>query len=378
MDTCSGNKLIVANNVIPQGLSLWYHVIMKESQKDTVISITSGTIVKGLAILVGAWVLWILRDLVMIVVTSVILASSIEPGIKFLSKFRIHRIPAVLLTYVSVAALFIALIFAFVPPIVNEAAEITQKLPSMMQAIDKNILGDKGILTSVFEKGSSTNVGITDLFGKISGTDTGAQDAFGAVRTIFGGIFSFVLIVVLSFYFAVQERGIENFLRIILPFKSEEYAINLWERSKAKIGKWMQGQLLLAVLIFVLVYLGLTIFGVPYAMSLALLAGVLEIIPVFGPILSAIPGVILAFTVGGATLAAIVAGFYLLVQQFESHLIYPLVVRKVVGVPPILVILALIVGFELGGFLGVLISVPVAAALMELVEDIERKKGMLV
>lgn len=356
---------------------------MKSPEKDTVISITAGTIVKGLAILLGAWVLWLLRDLVMIIVTSVILASSIEPGIKFLSRFRIHRIPAVLLTYVATAGIFFSLILAFVPPIVNEASDITQKLPSMVQSIDKNILGDKNILTNAFwgpktTGGSPTNTGLEDLFGRISGVSGGSQNVFGAVGAIFGGVFSFVLIVVLSFYLAVQERGIENFLRIIMPFSNEEYAINLWERSKAKIGKWMQGQLLLGVLIFVLVYLGLTIFGVPYAMSLALLAGVLEIIPVFGPVLSAIPGVIIAFTVGGATLAAIVAGFYLLVQQFESHLIYPLVVRKVVGVPPILVILALIIGVELGGFLGVLISVPVAAALMELVEDIERKKGILV
>ncbi|MFZ2831543.1 MAG: AI-2E family transporter [Minisyncoccia bacterium] len=356
---------------------------MKNPEKDTVISITSGTIFKSLAILLGAWVLWVLRDLVMIVVTSVILASSIEPGIKFLGKFRVHRIPAVLMTYVAVALLFFGLVVGFVPPIINEAEDITQKLPGMMQSIDKNILGDKQLLTNAFfgDKkvgASSVSPAIEDLFGKISGSGTATEGALGAVGTLFSGIFSFVLIVVLSFYFAVQEKGIENFLRIIIPFSNEEYAINLWERSKAKIGKWMQGQLLLGVLIFVLVYLGLTIFGVPYAMSLALLAGVLEIIPVFGPILSAIPGVILAFTVGGATLAGIVAGFYLLVQQFESHLIYPLVVRKVVGVPPILVILALIIGAELGGFLGILISVPVAAALMELVEDIERKKGMLV
>ncbi|MFA5997367.1 MAG: AI-2E family transporter [Candidatus Paceibacterota bacterium] len=351
---------------------------MKGKEKDTVISITSGTIVKGLAIVAGVWVLWTLRDLVMIIITAVILASSIEPGIKFLSKFHIHRIPAVLLTYLAAAGLLVALIFAFVPPMVNEAAEITQKLPSMMQSIDKNILGDKGILVSALGGDSSLNAGLGNLFGKISSASGATDGVFGAVGTIFGGVFSVVLIVVLSFYFAMQERGIENFLRIILPFETEEYAIDLWSRSKAKIGKWMQGQLLLGVLIFVLVYLGLTIFNVPYAMSLALLAGVLEIIPVFGPILSSIPGVILAFTVGGTTLAVIIAAFYLLVQQFESHLIYPLVVRKVVGVPPILVILALIIGLELGGVLGVLISVPVAAALMELVEDIERKKGMIV
>ncbi|MBI5077772.1 MAG: AI-2E family transporter [Candidatus Yonathbacteria bacterium] len=355
---------------------------MKGQEKDTVISITAGTVVKSVAIFLGAWVLWILRDLVMVIVTSVILASSIEPGIKFLSRFRIHRIPAVLAMYVGIAGVFLSLIIGFVPPIINEASDITQKLPGMIQSVDKNILGDKNILSNTFwgdnkAAVSSVNPALEDLFGKISGGATASQGVLGAAGAIFGGIFSFVLIVVLSFYFAMQERGIENFLRIIIPFGNEEYAINLWERSKAKIGKWMQGQLLLGVLIFVLVYLGLTIFSVPYAMSLALLAGVLEIIPVFGPILSAVPGVILAATVGGPTLAAVVAGFYLLVQQFESHLIYPLVVRKVVGVPPILVILALIIGAQLGGFLGILISVPVAAAIMELVEDIERKKGLL-
>ena len=174
----------------------------------------------------------------------------------------------------------------------------------------------------------------------------------------------------------MQERGIENFLKIVIPFGKEAYAINLWERSKAKIGKWMQGQILLGVLIFILVYLGLTIFGIPYALLLALLAGTLEIIPVFGPIIAAIPAVALAFSAGGTSLALIITGFYLLVQQFESNLIYPLVVRKIVGVPPILVILALIIGAELAGFLGILISIPVAAAVMELVDDIEKSKGL--
>ena len=162
----------------------------------------------------------------------------------------------------------------------------------------------------------------------------------------------------------------------MIPFGKENYVINLWESSKAKIGKWMQGQLLLGVLIFILVYLGLTIFGLPYALTLALLAGLMEIIPVFGPIMAAIPAILLALSTGGMSLALIIAGFYLLVQQFESNLIYPLVVRKVVGVPPILVILSLIIGYELAGFLGILISVPVAAAVMELVDDIEKQKGV--
>jgi predicted PurR-regulated permease PerM len=105
---------------------------------------------------------------------------------------------------------------------------------------------------------------------------------------------------------------------------------------------------------------------------------VLEIIPVFGPIMAAIPAVLLAFSSGGTTLALWITGFYLLVQQFESNLIYPLVVRKIVGVPPIIVILALIVGAQLAGFLGILIAIPIVAALMEVVDDMEKKKQLIV
>lgn len=354
---------------------------MKEPEKNITISITAGTIVKGILIFLGAWALWTLRDLLLVIVTAVILASAIEPGVKMLGRYRVHRILAVLMMYIGIAAVFFAIIYAFVPPIVNEASDITQNLPSMIHSIDQSIFGGKGILPATFGwsaiNGGSAPV-LGDFLNNISGVNSASRGVIGTASAVFGGVFSFILIVILSFYFAMQESGIENFLKIVIPFGNEAYAVNLWERSRHKIGKWMQGQMLLGVLIFILVYLGLTIFGVPYAMSLALLAGILEIIPVFGPIMSAIPGVIIAFTVGGASIAVTVAGFYLLVQQFESHLIYPLVVRKIVGVPPILVILALIVGVELGGFLGVLISVPVAAAIMEVVEDIERKKGILV
>ncbi len=359
---------------------------MKDPLKDISISITTGTIIKGLVIFLGVWMLWILRDLFLVIITSVVLASAIEPGIKFLGRYHIHRIPAVLFIYFSFVGIFFIILYTFVPPIVREASDITQRLPMIIRSVDKSIFGEEGLLApvakeleqSIRPEISPKHQGISEVFNKISGIGgITSPGTFGAVTTVFGGIFSFILIFVFSFYFAMQERGIENFLRIILPFNYESYAIDLWERSKAKIGKWMQGQILLGVLIFILVYLGLTIFGVPYAMSLALLAGVLELIPVFGPIIGAIPAVFIAFTEGGVSLMLIIFAFYVLVQQFESNLIYPLVVRKVVGVPPILVIMALIIGWELAGFLGILIAVPVAAAIMEFIEDVEKRKGIV-
>jgi predicted PurR-regulated permease PerM len=197
-----------------------------------------------------------------------------------------------------------------------------------------------------------------------------------ATSTIFGEVFSVVLMGVISFYLAVQEKGIENFLRIVTPLQHEEYVISLWRRSQNKIGRWLQGQLLLGLLVGIFVFLGLTILGVKYALLLALLSSIFEIIPVFGPVMAAIPAVAIA-SLQSPVLGLSTLGLYVIVQQFENHLIYPLVVRKTVGVPPLLVIIAIIVGGKLAGIYGIILSVPLAAVLIEFLNDLaERKRKM--
>jgi predicted PurR-regulated permease PerM len=232
----------------------------------------------------------------------------------------------------------------------------------------------KGVVTNQVSTGS---LGIGDLINGIKGITSNVSGGFvKIISTIFGGLLSFILIIVLSFYLLVQEDGVTKFLGLITPVKHEKYVVDLWKRSQTKIGQWMQGQLLLGVLVGVLVYLGLVILGVKNALLLAVLAGMLEIIPVFGPILSAIPAILTSFIDGGVTAALLVTGLYIIVQQFENHLIYPLVVRKVVGISPIIVILSLIIGAKLAGFLGVVLSVPIVSAVMEFIDDIEKSKNI--
>ena len=161
-------------------------------------------------------------------------------------------------------------------------------------------------------------------------------------------------------------------MRIVTPSREEVYIIDLWRRAQAKIGKWMQGQIMLGVLVGILVYLGLTILGVKYALSLALLAVIAEIIPIFGPIIAAVPAVILGF-LDSITLGLMVLGLYVIIQQFENHLIYPLVVRKLSACRR-LSLSSLLIGGQLAGFLGILLAVPVAAVVLECAEDMQKKK----
>jgi predicted PurR-regulated permease PerM len=339
--------------------------------KNLSVTITSGTIFMVFLIGVLAALLYYVRDLVLIVLTAVVIASAMEPAIRSLVRRGVARVLAVILMYLTVATVFFGILFLFIPPVLSDAATFLTKIPDTL--ITLNISdATHGLLPwgSVADTISSAQL----LKNISTALGTSAGGAFTTLSAVFGGITSFGLIVVFSFYFSVQETGVDDFLRVVTPVHEQAYVLHLWKRSQDKIGKWMQGQLILGVIVGILLYLGLSILGVPYALLLAVLAGVFELIPVFGQFLAAIPAIAIGFGAGGPTEGLLVLGLYVLVQQFEAHLIYPVVVKKVVGVPPLMVILALLVGFKLFGFLGVLLSVPIAGAIQEFFSDVDREK----
>ena len=335
-------------------------------EQDIRIHIATTTIVKTLLVLAAAALLWYLRDIALILLTAVVIASAIEPGVRTLVRHGLPRVFAVILMYAAIIAAFAAVVYFFVPLVLTDAASFLTRLPDTLNSL----VGSSGASAGIASLFSSAGF-IQNLGQALSGSP---GSLLAVVSAFFGGIVSFVFNVVFSFYFSIQETGVDDFLRVVTPTRYEEYVIGLWKRSQDKIGKWMQGQLLLGFIVGVLLFLGLTILQVPYALLLAVLAALCELIPVFGQILAMIPAIIIALGAGGTTFAIVVAGLYLLVQQFEAHLIYPLVVRKIVGVPPLLVILALLVGGRLAGFLGVLLSVPIATALRELISDLEKRR----
>ncbi len=336
----------------------------------TTISITTGTIVKALLIIAGAWLLYTLRDIAINVVTAVVVASAIEPAVAKMVRNKIPRVVSVVLVYVGLISFIFCVFYFLLPSIVQDFASFATSIPTYLDA-----LGKVGILdqyAQLFGPALAAHVSPDQIMASVRSIFDAQgvfDNTFSAFSAIFGGVFSFIFIVVFSFYFAVVETGMDDFINVIAPDEYRGYVLNLWRRSRDKIGLWMQGQLLLGVIMGVLVFLGLTILGVNHALSLALIAALFEIIPVFGPVLSAIPAIAIAFGDGGVTLGLLTIALYVIAQQFENHLIYPLVVTRVVGVSPLLIILALIIGAKLAGFLGVVLSVPIAATIQELVND---------
>ncbi|MFC1731257.1 AI-2E family transporter [candidate division KSB1 bacterium] len=346
---------------------------MSDNSKQLVVNITTGTMIRVILLLLLVATLFFLKDLALVVLTAIVIASAIEPATKWFVRYKFPRLVAVMIVYVLFLAFLLGFFYFFLPPVLSEMINFLAVLPEYLDRFDSSSPFQESVFLgtqSVVDTFSITNV-VTELRALFSNV---SESFLATVTFVFGGVFSFLLIIVFSFYFAMQETGIDDFLRIISPVKYQKGLINLWKRSQVKIGLWMQGQIILAVIIGMLVYLGLTILGVKYALLLAVIAAVFELIPVFGPILSAIPAILIGFVDGGATTGLLVIGLYIIIQQFENHLIYPLVVTKVVGVPPLLVILALLIGAQLAGFLGIILAVPMAAVIQEFVSDLQRKK----
>lgn len=348
---------------------------MKDKLNQSIsIEITTGTIIKGLVILVLAYLAFILRNLLLVILTSVVIASAVEPITRWFMRRKIPRSLSVIIIYLSVFIMIAGITTVVLPPLANDIKATLVTLPQYVQALSPQDLEKIPGLSLVFNQFTSS-FSSGELIQQVGGYAGKATFGFfQTAGTIFGSLLSFVMIIVISFYLAVQDDGVSNFLRIVTPVKHEKYIIDLWKRSQRKIGLWMQGQLLLGVIVGVLTYLGLSILGVENALLLALIAAVFELIPIFGPILSSIPAIGIALIQDGFSLALITLGLYLIIQQFENHLIHPLVVKKIVGIPSLLAILSLIVGAQLAGFLGMIIAVPVAAALMEYLSDVEKDK----
>lgn len=340
--------------------------------KSITLNISAGAIIKALFVGLIFVAAYKLQHLILIVLVSVIIASAIERGTKAVMRFKIPRVWSVLIIYAAFFVVIFAGLSILLPPLFNDLTDLAVGLPAKLDAITQ-VDSTVDPLSSI-TGGLAKSFSLSDVIVQVQKFILQLSDSiFSTASIVFGGVFSFILILVISFYLSVQEKGIENFLRIVAPLKHENYILDLWSRSQQKISLWFQGQIILGLIVGLVVFVGLWILGIKYALTLGILAALFEIIPFFGPILAAIPGVLLGFAVGADT-GLLVLAFYIIVQQLENHVIYPLVAKKVIGVPPLIVILAILAGAQLAGFLGMVIAVPLATVVMELANDMEKRK----
>jgi len=352
---------------------------MSEKENITSVSVSTGTIVRAVLVLISVFLFWFLRDLVLVVLTAIVIASFMESSVPHFQKIGIGRILGIVITYAVSLSILSGIFYLFAPLLITEIYNFSTFLTSY--APDVSILnffkneafsGAKDVVSSLggdFSVSSLLSVSKTFILNLSGGF-------FTTISVAFGSIFNFFLIIVLSFYLSIQEKGIENFLRIIIPISYENYVVDLWARSSRKIGLWVKGQMLLGVVVGILIYLILSLLGIQYALLLAIIAGIMEMVP-YGILVALVPTFFFSYISDGLGSAVMVTGAYIIVHQFEVFLFSPLIIKKIVGLSPIVIILAVVIGFELGGVWGAILSIPMSVILMEFLSDIEKDKTLL-
>lgn len=341
---------------------------MAESQT---LNISTSTIFKVIFIILCFVFLYLIKDVLIILFMAIIIASAVGPFANWLEQRKIPRLLGVLVLYLALFGLLIFLLSLVVPFISLEIGQLTQALPKFISNLSGALEKAQQTSTTHYFDFFSEIQNLLDSFAQFLQVSAGS--ALNLVVNIFGGVLSFIAIIIISFYLSVMKQGPAGFIRSVLPAKYEDYIISLWKRAEHKVGRWLQAQILLALSVGFLVFVGLSLFNVKYALLLGIVAMILEIVPIVGPVVSAIPGVILAFA-QSPVLGLWVLVFYVAVQQVEAHVLAPLILGKTLGLNPVTVIIALLIGGTLAGIIGILLSVPVAVVIVEILDDLARQK----
>jgi predicted PurR-regulated permease PerM len=333
------------------------------------IDISTGIIFRTILIILSLWFLYLVRDIIALIFVSILIVSSIDPVVDWMQRKKIPRTLGVSIVYViMLSAIGLAISF-LIPPFVDQFKDFSQKMPQYSRGITNFLAG----FDSYF-KSENISAGNQQLLSNWSSEWASLPGRiFSKTIGVFSGFFSAIVILVMAFYMAVKEDGMKKFIISLTPEKHKQYAAHLTDRIKVKMGRWMQGQLLLMVIIFVLDFIGLSLLKVPYALVLAIFAGLMEVIPYVGPFISAIPGIILGFTIS-PFIGLMTFLLYFLAQEFENYVIVPQVMKRAVGLNPIAVIVALLIGVKLGGIFGAILAVPIATAVSVVIEDLMAEK----
>jgi len=332
-------------------------------KQKLLIDISTASIVRVILVLLSIWFLYIVRDIIAVVFVSIIISAALSPVVDKLSKIKFPRALSIALIYLLGLGIMGVIVYFILPPMISQIKQLANNLPNYFIVFSNFITKLNAIGNSSWISASQANLqSVSNFLGSF------VNNIFSTTLGVINGATALIATFILTLYFLLDENGIKRFFVSLIPIKQKGRIISLANKIGLKLGGWLRGQILLAITVGLVVYLGLLIIKMPYALTLGILAGALEIIPVIGPIIAAIPAILIAFTIAPTT-ALIVTVFYIFVQELENKLLVPKVMQYAVGLNPITIIIILLIGAKLMGILGILLSVPVAAVIYVVLEE---------
>lgn len=312
------------------------------------IDISYRTIIFIAAFVLLLWVIFLIKDILLLLFVSFIVMSALNPVVNRLVKWRVPRSLAIFLVLFSVIASIGALIGFGLTPLIAQTSTLLQRLVDATSSIFQVNIIDQPVIQEQLSGLSGNIINFT--------------------INLFQDFIRLVSIFIITFYLLLDREKLET--RAVMLFgENQEKARKLIEAIEYKLGAWLRGQVILSVMVAVAAYIGLTLLGVEFALPLAIIAGLFEIVPIIGPIIAGIPAVLIALSIS-PLLAIFVVALYVVIQQLEGNVVVPQVMKRAVGINPLLVIIAITIGGRLLGIVGALLAVPIAVVIQIILPEI--------
>jgi len=331
---------------------------------ETGLHLSWDSISKVFFLIVCLYVLFVIKDIIVWFIFALILAVIFNYLIDILEQKRIPRLLSAVVLYSLVFALLGFFVYKTAPVLLNEIDDFIENLPVYLQKV-----------SPLFEKfGVESFKSKSQLLESLRNSlDTAGSSSFGALTAIFGSVSSMVLVLAMAFFISIEKGFTIKLLGAFSPKKYHSYLFGLWGRARKKISGWFITRLIGVLFVGSLTYVVLLVLNVKYAFLLAVIAGLLDLVPIVGPLIA---GVMLFSMVSLSSFVqgVFVALCFLIIQQLENNLLFPILFKKFVGVSPVLVLIALAVGAKLWGVLGAILAIPLAGVIFEVIKDYLQKK----
>jgi len=327
------------------GRRLIYTQLMAESNLPLKIEISHKTVLFTLAVIASIWFLIQIKEIIIMVFLSIILVAAFLKPVEWLSARKIPRAIAVLIVYLLMIAVISTAVGIIIPPLVEQTSALISKLPQIVSSINSFFI--------------FANIPVEDVSSVLSNQIQGFVGNIVSISTaVFSSIFLVLTILVITFYLLLEWQKFVTMVSSPFSGRQEKRVLNTIAKLENGLGRWVRGQLALSFIVGVITFIGLQLLGIQYALPLALIAAILEIIPIIGPIIASIPAILVGLTVS-PLMSLAVAALFIVVQQLENHAIVPLIMSKVIGLQPPVIIISLLIGAKIAGIGGAFLVPPI-------------------
>ena len=330
-------------------------------KKITIIKPDIWSIIKIVGICLGLWFLYVIRDVILIILVAGLLATVINPMVNYFERKKMPRWLGAFFVYIVIFFVLGLIGWAVVPMAISQTKLFAEQVPVFLRSLLADTSADtQAQFSYLLDQWLNTS--------PISG-----KTFFSLLGNVAGQVISFLMTLIIAFYLSLRNSKKQFYFGSLLPIKYQELFKNFIASSQREIGDWGRGMLVLCLFVGVLTYIGLSVLGVNFALTLALIAGLTELVPYIGPWLGGVPAVMIAFLHSPALALGVIV-LYIVIQQIQNILVTPYVMHRAVGIDPLVVILVLLIGGKVAGPLGMILAVPMATIISILFKEYSKYK----